>query len=95
METREEAVRWLVARGYHAFLRDWSLGQTVGVATEASEGPQGITVYGRMVYLYPVEGGRWAVADFLTHKDYLCDDLRRAAEFGIQCLENDNPRRDV
>jgi hypothetical protein len=29
---REEAIRWLVARGYRAFARDWALGESIGVS---------------------------------------------------------------
>jgi hypothetical protein len=86
MLSREEAVMWLQARGLHAFLRDWVLGQTVGVAARATEGPHGITMLDRLIYLYSGADGAWVVADLSTNEDFPCEGLRQAAELAAKRL---------
>jgi hypothetical protein len=49
--TKAEAVTYLTNRGFHAFERDWAMGETIGVAADRTVGGGGITVYRYMVYL--------------------------------------------
>ena len=56
MNTREEAVEYLRARGLHAETRDWVMGKTIVAATAKSEA-HGITVYARAMYIIPKENG--------------------------------------
>ena len=49
--TKTEAVASLRAHGFHAFEREWTLGETIGVASEPDAAHDGITVHGRVLYL--------------------------------------------
>lgn len=61
METRDEAVAFLVAQGVYAAKRDWVLGETVVVAADPStDASTGITLYARCVCIIPVDAG-WTV----------------------------------
>ena len=57
--TKAEAVAYLIGRGFHAFERDWAMGETIGVAAGPAMGG-GITVYRYLVYLVRREEG-WIV----------------------------------
>jgi hypothetical protein len=48
--TKAEAVAYLTSREFHAFERDWAMGETIGVAAGPTE-HGGITVYRYIVYL--------------------------------------------
>lgn len=61
LRTRSDAIEFLLAEGFHAFARDWSLGESIGVAAEPFE-HQGITAWRRMVYIAPRNDG-WEVYD--------------------------------
>lgn len=58
MRTRAEAVEYLRSQGLHAEERDWALGETVAVATGATEAA-GITVFARAMYIVP-KGHDWS-----------------------------------
>ena len=49
-ETREQAVSFLRERGFHAFIRDWTMGQTIGVASHPLRHHE-IEGWERMVYV--------------------------------------------
>lgn len=63
--TREEAVRFLRARGVEASLRDFALGRTVVVPGERVETTEaGVRAFERVVWVVePVLGTRWQVVD--------------------------------
>jgi hypothetical protein len=56
MNTREEAVEYLRAKGLHAEKRDWVLGNTIFVGTGSFKAA-GITGYARAMYIAPKESG--------------------------------------
>lgn len=56
MNTREEAVEYLRAKGLHAEKRDWVLGNTIFVGTGSFEAA-GITGYARAMCIAPKESG--------------------------------------
>lgn len=60
--TKDEAVAFLRARGFHAFEREWAMGETIGVASEPNGTAQGITVYARIVYIARQPNG-WVVEE--------------------------------
>ena len=60
--TKAEAVAFLNARGFHAFEREWVMGETIGVASEPSGTAQGITMYARIVYIARRPNG-WVVEE--------------------------------
>jgi hypothetical protein len=60
--TKAEAVAFLRARSFHAFEREWAMGETIGVASEPDETDQGITVYARIVYIARQANG-WVVEE--------------------------------
>ena len=63
MTEKHEAVTFLKGRSFHAFERDWAMGETVGVAAEPTDsGIDGITAYKRMVYMVRAASG-WTVVD--------------------------------
>jgi hypothetical protein len=55
-------VAFLSARGFHAFERDWVMGETIGVASELSQTAHGITLHSRIVYIARQPNG-WIVAE--------------------------------
>ena len=57
--TKAEAVAYLASRGFHAFERDWAMGETIGVCADAREA-HGIIVYRYAVYLVR-RGEGWTV----------------------------------
>lgn len=63
IRSRTEAVSFLRKRGYHAFERDWSLGETIGVAAEPSMAGT-IEVWKRVVYLAPSPKG-WVLYNLM------------------------------
>jgi hypothetical protein len=60
--TKAEAVAFLMARGVHAFEREWVMGETIGVASGPNETAQGITVWTRIVYIVRKPDG-WIVEE--------------------------------
>jgi len=60
--TKTEVVASLRAQGFHAFERDWALGETIGVASDPSVGSGGITVYRRIVYIVR-QGHDWVIEE--------------------------------
>lgn len=60
--TKAEAVAFFSARGFHAFEREWVMGETIGVASGPNETPQGITVWTRVVYIVRQPNG-WIVEE--------------------------------
>lgn len=67
MQTRADAVAFFQTHGVSAWLRDWSIGETVLAATEPSSQRDGITAWRRMVCIAP-EDGVWALYDFTMAK---------------------------
>jgi hypothetical protein len=67
IHNRADAVAYLTAEGFHAFARDWVLGETIGVAAEPFEAG-GIQAWRRIVYIAPTGGG-WEVHDLSRQAD--------------------------
>ena len=62
MRDRGEAIRWLSDRGYVAFARDWSIGESVGIAKRLVDMGDGIQAYQpTLIWIYPSEDGGCAV----------------------------------
>jgi hypothetical protein len=60
MNTRVEAIEYLKAAGFYAGERNWSMGETIWIATEPFEGPAGLRLFRRSVCLYPRDG-LWSI----------------------------------
>ena len=97
LETRDDAVAFLRASGFHAFVRDWAMGETIGVASHPVTS-EGIEVWQRIVYIAAEPGG-WVLHNARrpglppTH----VVSLREACELAMSALEEDvvleRPRR--
>ena len=57
--TREEAVEKIQLAGFHAFKRDWRLGETVGCGKPTADNGE-LPRYDALVYLFPTSNG-WGV----------------------------------
>ncbi len=67
MNTRDEAIAWLVARSYIAIPRDWCLGKSICIAKRVVTIEPGIDAFEpTAVYVYPLEEGRWAVTQTMV-----------------------------
>ena len=89
MMDRNAAMEALRFEGFHAFERDWSLGESIGVA--ALPIPAGdITLYRVILYLYPFANDGWNVA--ITSgspepcDEHECRSLEEAVALAIQLM---------
>lgn len=89
LETREDAIRFLRAAGFHAFARDWSLGESIGVASHPSDSEE-LVVWERMLYIAPEPGG-WALYDLRRPAVFPGEllPLRDACELAITALKEE------
>tara|TARA_B100000614_G_C14160895_1_gene332645 strand:- start:3 stop:308 length:306 start_codon:yes stop_codon:yes gene_type:complete len=63
IEDRDDAVEYLQRKGFHAFKRDWIMGETVGVAAGLQpENNSGIKCWDHCIYIYKC-GDQWAISD--------------------------------
>jgi len=82
--TRDEAVEYLNSRGLTAGTRDWSMGETVYVLMGEASNHGGITTYPGLLYLAPIEDGRWAIdhnGRFVEIWPSLQEATKRAADY--------------
>ena len=88
---------FLRAAGFHAFVRDWAMGETIGVASHPITS-EGIEVWQRIVYIAAEEGG-WVLhnLDRPGLPPARVASLREACELAMSALEEeivpDPPRR--
>jgi len=62
MQNRDDAIHWLTEQGYLAFARDSALGESIGIARETVEGPEGLRIFTpTLVWVYPDKRGGWLV----------------------------------
>lgn len=90
MRTRPEAIDFLSAQGFHAFERDWVMGQTIGVAAESFE-HNGITMWRRMIYIAPTDTG-WKLEFLSTRRQFEAatetETLLQACELAANALRD-------
>jgi hypothetical protein len=93
LETREDAVAFLQAAGFHAFVGDWVMGKTIGVASHAVTS-HGIEVWERMVYIAPEQGG-WVLHNLRRPglAPTQAVPLREACQLAIRALKEDILRK--
>lgn len=67
MNNRDEAVKYFKTLGYRAFIRDWVLGQTVGVPIGKRHhhkiNDHEFDSWDGVLYLYPTKADEWAISD--------------------------------
>ena len=80
---------FLQASGFHAFVRDWVLGRTIGVASHPVTS-HGIEVWQRMVYIAAEHGG-WVLYNLRRPglSPTRVVPLREACLLAIRALEED------
>jgi hypothetical protein len=88
LRSRTEAVSFLRQMGYHAFARDWAMGETIGVAAGPLVAAE-IQGWRRMVYLAPSPTG-WVLHDLMRPGEPppAVASLRQACLLAIRALED-------
>ncbi len=87
---RKDAVACLNSKGFHAFIRDWVMGETIGVmADELPVGTDGIQGWRYCVYIH-LHDSKWAVSDLSvqTSNPRVCCSLTHAVEKAAEILNN-------
>lgn len=94
-DTREDAVAFLRASGFHAFARDWAMGETIGVASKPTTS-EGIEVWQRMVYIAAEQGG-WVLHNLRRPgaSPSPVVPLGEACQLAIRALEDDIVSEDL
>ncbi|GMV32119.1 MAG: hypothetical protein AMXMBFR59_42440 [Rhodanobacteraceae bacterium] len=87
IRNRADAIAFLMAQGFHAFARDWALGESIGVAAEPFEAA-GIRGWRRIVYIAPA-GETWEVHDLSGQADrrILAASLEAACQEVVRVLQ--------
>jgi hypothetical protein len=87
LQTREAAVAFLRERGFHAFLRTWAMGETIGVASRPFKHGE-IEGWERMVYIAASPSG-WPLHNLQRPAEPpgTTSSLRQACDLAIRALQ--------
>jgi len=70
INTRDQAVKYILDKGFYAKKRDWSLGEAIVIAEKVTES-SGVKALHNMWHLYPNNNkqGEWLVSDQFLKED--------------------------
>ena len=90
MQTREDAIKWLTEQGYVAIARDWTVGESIGVAKRIVK-IEAIDIDAfepTLLHIYADRNGAWLLQPpFNGSNSIHCDELSDAVNRAIEILE--------
>lgn len=89
MQTRDEAIKWLLEQGYLAFARDWAVGESIGVTKRRVVIDAGIVAFEpAVVWIFPDRSGGWLIQrPLVPSQEIPAKELSEAVSLAVEILD--------